>query len=534
MSYRRILLLLPALLFIVPSVAMAQKLTRKQLLKERVELQRTIDSLKSVIGGSVEEISDTTQLEEEVSTSTLGNVDGEQFADVASGSNAHSGHSIWHIHKRIALNEVEGNLDSTVLTSSISNQVYLEGLKRIRTAIPLAYNDIVKNYIIFYTEKMPSRASDILGLSAYYLPAFEKIFESYGLPKELSVMAIVESALNPAAISIENAKGMWQFMYKTALQYNLKINSYIDERFDPFASAHAAAKYLRDSYTVFGDWYLAITAFNCGVGNVNKAISRAASRDFWKVYPYLPREARGYVPSFIAALYLLEYHKEYNLNPTIFSTPEKAEAMKINRNVHFEQISGVIGIPMEELKNYNPKYTQNIIPGLSGECILQLPCSYATAFKDREQEIYSYRDSLYFSDITKESVKERSSKPSSGGYITHRVKKGETLGRIAAKYHVSLQNLMKWNGLSSRSVLRIGQSIKIYSGKGPSVSQGSSKSQAKTTSSGGYQWYTIKKGDTLYDISIKCKVPLNTILKLNGLKKNSKIYPGKKLKIKKL
>ena len=333
MSYRRTLLIILSFALAVPTVASAQKLTKKQLLKERIELQRTIDSLKNIIEGGALEMSDTTQFEDENTNGGFNFLDSEQFADVDPGCNPDSLLSMWYIQKRLTLNDSERDLDSVVLTSNIPDDVYIERLNRLNSFIPLSYNNIVKNHIIYYTEKMPVKAANILGLSSYYLPMFEEVFDYYGLPKELKAMAIIESALNPTATSRARARGMWQFMYRTALQYNLKINSYVDERLDPLASTHAAAKYLRDSYTIFGDWFLAISSYNCGVGNVNKAIRRAGSRDFWKIYPYLPRETRGYVPSFIAALYLLEYYKEHHIQPANFNLPAHVDTMKIHRNV---------------------------------------------------------------------------------------------------------------------------------------------------------------------------------------------------------
>lgn len=539
MSYLRTLLAIFLISIAVPHTASAQfnkKPTKKQLLQERIELQKTIDSLKSIIEGGALEMSDTSQFEEPEAYNGINYIDSEEFADVDPGSNPDSLMSMWYIQKRLTLNDAERALDSITLTSNIPDEVYMERLNRINSFIPLSYNSIVKNHIIYYTEKMPSKASHILGLSSYYLPIFEEIFDYYGLPKELKAMAIIESALNPVAVSRARAKGMWQFMYRTALQYNLKINSYVDERLDPIASTHAAAKYLRDSYTIFGDWFLAISSYNCGVGNVNKAIRRAGSRDFWKIYPYLPRETRGYVPSFIAAMYMLEYYKEHNLRPAQFNLPAHVDTFKVNKNLHFEQISAVVGIPVDELKNYNPQYIQNIIPGNSGEHILQLPFNYTVPFVEKEKEVYAYKDSVYFNPITKESIRKNAA-TSNGGDRVHIVKRGETLGHIAMKYHVSVKNLMRWNGLSSKSVLRIGQRIRIYGGSGPAVSSssGGSTSSATTSKSGGYEWYTIKKGDTLLGIAYKFKgVSLNDILRLNGLNKNSKIYPGRKIKIRKL
>ncbi len=537
MSYIRTLLAIALITFAVPTTLAAQttkKLSKKQLLKERIELQRTIDSLRNIIEGGALEMSDTTELEGDGTYNGFNYADSEEFANADPGSNPDSLLSMWYIQKRLTLNERD--LDSVVLTSNIPDEVYIERLNRINSFIPLSFNSIVKNHIIYYTDKMPTKAGQILGLSSYYLPIFEEIFDYYGLPKELKAMAIIESALNPVAVSRARAKGMWQFMYRTALQYNLKINSYVDERLDPIAATHAAAKYLRDSYTIFGDWFLAISSYNCGVGNVNKAIRRAGSRDFWKIYPYLPRETRGYVPSFIAALYMLEYYKEHNLQPANFNMPAHVDTFKVNKNLHFEQISAVIGISVDELKNYNPQYIQNIIPGNSGDHILQLPFNYTVPFVEKEKDVYAYKDSIYFNPLTKENIKNNAA-TRNGGDQVHIVKRGETLGHIAMKYHVSVKNLMRWNGLSSKSVLRIGQRIRIYGGSGPAVSSSSSgsKSSATTTKSSGYEWYTIKKGDTLLGIAYKFKgVNLNDILKLNGLTKNSKIYPGKKIKIRKL
>lgn len=540
MSYIRTLLAIALLTLAVPATLSAQtnkKPTKKQLLKERIELQKTIDSLKNIIEGGALEMSDTTQFEGNGAYNEINYIDSEEFANADPGSNPDSLMSMWYIQKRLTLSDKERDLDSVVLTSNIPDEVYIERLNKLNSFIPLSFNSIVKNHIIYYTDKMPTKAKQILGLSSYYLPIFEEIFDYYGLPKELKAMAIIESALNPVAVSRARAKGMWQFMYRTALQYNLKINSYVDERLDPIASTHAAAKYLRDSYTIFGDWFLAISSYNCGVGNVNKAIRRAGgSRDFWKIYPYLPRETRGYVPSFIAALYLLEYYQEHNLQPAELNMPAHVDTFKINKNLHFEQISAVVGISVDELKNYNPQYVQNIIPGNSGEHILQLPFNYTIPFVENENEVYTYKDSIYFNPITKANIRNNAA-TSNGGEQVHIVKRGETLGHIAMKYHVSVNNLMRWNGLSKKSVLRIGQRIRIYGGSGPVASSSSSgsKSSATTSKSGGYEWYTIKKGDTLLGIAYKFKgVNLNDILKLNGLTKNSKIYPGKKIKIRKL
>lgn len=511
-----------ALLVALPEGGYAQIRTKKQLLKEREQMYATIDSLKAIIKESEAQTLEQEQYEEELSSLDSNYVLEGYQPDTIS--------PMWYFQNRQSDKILD--LDSVVLQSNTPDEVYLRRLNKMNSFIPLSYNNIIKNNIILYTERIPSRSADILGLGAYYLPLIEEILDECNMPKELKAMAIIESAFNPVAVSRAKAKGLWQFMHYTGLQYGLRIDSYVDERLDPYKATRAAAAYLKNSYEDFkGDWFLAISSYNCGTGNVKKAIRRAGSNDFWDIYPYLPRETRGYVPAFIGALYLLEYYEEHNIKPVNFNFPVTTDTIVINRNVHFDHISKAIGIPVSELKKYNPQYLQNIIPGEKGEFILRLPSSYIIPFIEKEDEIYAQKVVL---------------PPPPPPYIIHKVRKGETLTHIARKYGVSVSNLMKWNKLTSKSTLRIGQSIKVRGGKATAVSSASSSgsqksataksgsASVKTSGSGGYQWYTIKKGDTLYGISLKCKVPLNSILKLNGLKKNSKIYPGKKIKIKKL
>lgn len=219
--------------------------------------------------------------------------------------------NIWYTHKMAAEDEVDYDMDSVKFESNVPDSVYIERLKKMNSFISLPYNDIVKNYIILYSEKMPTKMSNILGLCQYYMPIFDEIFNRYDLPEELKAMAVIESAMNPLAVSRAGAKGMWQFMYSTAKMYGLHIDSFVDERMDPVKSAEAAAQYLQDSYEIFGDWNLAIASYNCGAGNVNKAIRRSGGkRAFWDIWPYLPRETRGYVPAFVGALYAMNFYKE--------------------------------------------------------------------------------------------------------------------------------------------------------------------------------------------------------------------------------
>jgi len=423
-------------------------------------------------------------------------------------------------------------------TSDIPDSVYISRLNRINTSVKIPYNDVVRSYIIYYTQKMsPSKRSRIVGLASYYMPLFEEIFDQYGIPPELAKVSVIESALNPMAVSRARAAGMWQFMRRTGSQYGLEINEYVDERFDYVKETHAAAKYLRDAYEIFGDWSLAIASYNCGPGNVNKAIKRAGGgHDFWDVYKYLPRETRGYVPAFIAAMYMLSYYREHNITPSFVDTPPQVDTFHVGNNLHFGQLNECVGIDMELLRNLNPEYVKDIIPGKTKERVLKLPYSFSGAFIDVQDTIYAYKDSIFFDPVKVKAVSsshsvKAGSASSAPTYFTYKVKKGDSLGKIASRNHTTVAKLKKWNGLRS-DVIRPGQRLRIYNGKGPSTTVASSTSK-NTTSSGGYVYYKVRKGDTLYGIANKFSgVTMNDIMKLNGLTRKSKIYAGQKLKIK--
>ena len=535
----RFLPLILLLFILIPFESYSQfwkKENQKKTLRLEIDkLKKVVDSLQCIIDEGAIAISDTTaQLEDSLLSNEYSFNNSHIFEDAEPGCNPDSLLSILYNERNISMERYIIESDSLELVSNIPDSIYIAKIKKMNSFIPIPYNHVVRNQIIAYTEKMPTFANKILGLSKYYLPIFEEIFDYYGLPTELKAMAIIESGLNPTAVSRARAKGMWQFMYRTALQYNLHINSFVDERLDPIKSAHAAAKYLKDAYTIFGDWALAISSYNCGTGNVNKAIRRAGSKEFWAIYPYLPRETRGYVPAFVGALYLLSYHKDYpNLKPDQITLPAHVDTFAIKKNVHFEQIAANIGISVEALRTLNPQYTHDIIPGDEREYILQLPFNYTASFVEKQDSIYTYKDSVYFNPIVYNQLKE-DKMMSQSSRITHKVRSGETLGGIAGRYGVKLSSLLRWNGLTSKSVIRPGQRIVIYrNGVGPAASSGS-KGSAKTTTSGGYKYYTVKSGDTLSGIAHKCGVSLNSILKLNGLTTKSKIFPGKKIKVKKI
>ena len=516
--------------------------SKKELTGEIGRLQRVIDSLRQEIDSFSIPIIDTiTNVNDSINPGALSFFEGEDFIDPAPiAANTDSLLSVWYTQKAITLTDDSMvNLDDEVLTSSTPDSVYMERLKSMNSFITLPYNNIVKNHIIHYTTKIPNKIDVILGLSSYYLPRFEEIFDQYDLPKELVVMSIIESALNPRAVSRANAKGMWQFMLRTARQYDLRIDSYVDERLDPWASAHAAAKYLKDSYAIFGDWLLAIASYNCGAGNVNKAIRRAGgSKDFWAVYPFLPRETRGYVPSFVAALYSLNYYKEHKIAPRQMAMPAHVDTFVIKKPLHFGQIAELINISKEEISDYNPQYIRGIIPGNEKGNVLCLPYQYTLSFVDVEDNVYAYKDSIYFSP----SVYKDAGTSTSTNAITHTVRSGETLGHIALKYRVRVSDLQAWNGIRGTNI-RIGQRLTIYTSNPPAVASATSTSTStssstqssapKTSTTGGYITYTVKKGDTLWDISRMFEgVTLNSIMELNGFTNKSKIMPGAKIKIK--
>jgi len=452
--------------------------------------------------------------------------------------------SIWYLHRQASRN-TEGtgyNLDSVHFSSNVPDSVIIRRLRKMNSFITLPYNETVRNYIILYSEKMPTKMGQIMGLSTYYFPIFEETFNQYGLPEELKYLAVIESALNPVAVSRANAKGMWQFMFNTAKNYGLEINSYVDERFDPFESADAAARYLQEAYSIFGDWSLAISSYNCGSGNVNKAIKRAGGRrDFWSIYPYLPKETRGYVPAMVGAMYAMTYYKECGIEPEPIHMPARVDTFNITRNLHFRQISEVIGLPIADLRDLNPQYYNDIVPGNSGEYVLRLPFNWTSTFTEMQDSIYRYKASEVFARIDVNNNPANVNNPRYGSgrssstyttsWTTHKVRSGETLGGIARKYHCTVNQIKSWNNLRSTNI-QIGQKLKIQQrGSSAAVSTASSTSSSgNSTSASGSITYTVRSGDTLTKIASRYPgVSANDIMKFNGI--GEKIHPGMKIKI---
>ena len=431
--------------------------------------------------------------------------------------------------------EIGYDMDSVHFTSNVPDSVFLQRLAKMNAYITLPYNETVKNYIILYSEKMPTKMRLMLGLADYYMPIFEETFNKYNMPEELKYMAVIESALNPVAVSRAGAKGIWQFMHTPAKSYGLKINSYVDERLDPVKATDAAARYLQDAYRIFGDWNLAISSYNCGSGNVNKAIRRAGGNDnFWAIYEYLPRETRGYVPAFVGAMYAFRYYKEHGLTPQDVDMPVHVDTFEIRRNLHFAQISELVGVPMDMLRELNPQYMHDMIPGNESPYILRLPSQYTTSFIDHQDSLYTYKAKELFSPATLENIRAAGSS-SSSTVTTYVVKRGDYLGKIAARNHVTVAQIKSWNNLRSNTV-RVGQRLKIYKGGSApatktSTSSSSSESKSSAASSeGGFTTYTVKKGDTLYEIARRYPgVSADEIKKYNGIGNNIRV--GQKIKI---
>ena len=437
---------------------------------------------------------------------------------------------LWYTHQMAALETKDETYDINTVqfSSNVADEVYIERLKKMNSFIQIPYNEIVRKYIIMYSEKMPRSMHHILGLCNYYMPIFEEIFDSYDLPVELTAMTIIESHMNPRAESRVGAKGMWQFMYKTAKGYGLHIDSFVDERMDPVKSCNAAARYLRDVYKIFGDWNLAIASYNCGAGNVLKAIKRAGgSRQFWDIWPYLPAETRNYTPAFVGALYTLEYYKEHGLKPESMVMPTGVDTLEIKKQLHLKQVSEITGAPHEELKNLNPQYKHEIIPGHERTYILRIPHQYTMDFIEREDTIYKHKSNVFFDSATIKQIQAAGD----GVKIVYTVKSGDSLGAIAKKHNVTVAKIKEWNKLKSDSI-KIGQKLIIYrGGKAPATSSSSKPSTSSSSTSKQTKiTYTVKSGDALGKIAATHGVSVAKLKEWNNLKSDN-IIVGQKLTI---
>ena len=354
---------------------------------------------------------------------------------------------------------VDTTCTATSTNPVFSDTVYTDRLANLPCIVPMVYNQPVKANIDRYATKLRHQVSYMLGMMEYYEPLIEQALDVHGVPNELKYLPVVESALNPMAVSRVGATGLWQFMYTTGKLYGLKQNSLVDDRRDPVKATWAAAKHLKDLYNRFGDWSLAIAAYNCGSGNVNKAIYRSGGKtDFWDIYWYLPRETRGYLPAFIAATYIMTYHAEHGICPMESKLPLATDTIMINRLLHFDQIAAVCDIDMETLRGLNPQYREDVIPGKFQPNSLRLPEDKIRTFILSGDSIYNYDREKYFSA---EKVKVLKNQATNSGFIYHKIRSGETLSTIARRYRVTVNELKRWNGLSSSRIVA-GKRLKIY------------------------------------------------------------------------
>lgn len=358
--------------------------------------------------------------------------------------------------------------ESSPTAGDMSDETIIKNLQSIPTTIEMPFNSVVKNHIDLYVNRRRSLVESMLGLSLYYMPIFEEALEREGLPLELKYLPIIESALNPDAVSRAGATGLWQFMLPTAKGLGMEVTTLVDERRDPVASSAMAAKYLKQLYEIFNDWGLAIAAYNCGPGNINKALARAGAsadnpKDYWQIYYYLPAETRGYVPGFIGATYAMTHYADHGISPSLAKRPILTDTVHVNSRLHFNSIAQILNIPVEELQVLNPQYRQRVIPGSDSKpYALRLPSQLVYNYLMLEDSIVAESAKMLPRSVVE--IAQQGGGSSSGGYTDvtkwHKVRRGETLASIARKYGVTERQLRRWNGLKSSKVSR-GKTLKI-------------------------------------------------------------------------
>lgn len=492
----------------------------------------------------------------------------------------------WYIQNAFLLDSVE-LAEADTLKQILPDSIYIQRLQSLQSAVSLSYNNTVKNFITMYTVRRPKQVAVMLGLGNYYFPLFEEALAKYGLPMELKYLPIIESALNPGANSVANAVGLWQFMYSTGKMYKLEITTFVDERRDPVKATDAAVRYLRDLYNIYNDWHLVIAAYNCGPGNVNKAIKRSGNaKDYWKIYYKLPKETRGYVPAFIAANYVMNFYQSHNIFPKSPDFPIITDTLMVNDYLHFNQIAEVIGISVEQLRVLNPQYLRDIIPASKTKAYsLVLPQDEISAYLENETFIHDHRRTEYFpnNEIVNPQSRYISFEPSDikgRDKIIYSVRSGDNLGAISNWFRVRISDLKFWNKIN-RNFIRVGQKLAIYVPEGqgeyyshlnrmsyaekqksrykkptytpsaklasavktpqvesatlanndePKLSEKADDSSKNTSQR--FEYYTVRKGDNLWSIAQKYPGVSNTdIMKINNIKTANSLMIGQKLKI---
>ena len=445
--------------------------------------------------------------------------------------------SLWK--KELTNSELFEDMQKSILDQDYEEVVYNElptdtlkaRLERLnaRTPFNVEYNPILESVIKSYLKRNKKGMERLMALSTYYFPLFEQELDKYDIPLEIKYLAIVESALNPRARSRVGATGLWQFMFPTGKMHGLGVSSYVDERMDPVRSTEAAAQYMANLYKAFGDWDLVLASYNSGPGNVSKAIRRSGgSTDYWHLRRYLPRETAGYVPAFLATLYLFEYADEHKFQPAY---PEvvyfETDTIQVKKLLSFDQVSKFTGVDTEMLEFLNPSYKLNIIPFVKDEkYTLRLPVKATGQFVSNENAIYDIIDA----EIA-EKKKELPQYVETEERIRYKVKNGDYLGKVAEKYGVGINSIKKWNNLRSNN-LKIGQYLTIYPRKPVAVANQESSAK-KTSSSSSLKTYTVRRGDSLWSISKKFPgVTVQNLRSWNDMSSSS-LKPGMKLKISK-
>ena len=480
----------------------------------------------------------------------------------------------WYVQNVFLLDSTQ-LAEADTLKQTLPDSVYIQRLQSMQSAVSLSYNSTVKNYIAMYTNRKPKQVAVMLGLANYYFPMFEEALAKYGLPMELKYLPIIESALNPGANSSASAVGLWQFMYPTGKMYKLEISTFVDERRDPLKATDAAVRYLRDLYNIYNDWHLVIAAYNCGPGNVNKAIKRSGNaKDYWKIYYKLPKETRGYVPAFIAANYVMNFYQSHNIYPQLPAFPIITDTIMVNQYLHFDQIAEVIGISMEQIRTLNPQYRRDIIPASKTKAYsLVLPQDEISAYLENESAIRDHRRNEFFPNNEIVNPQTKFVSVESGDFkgrdkVIYTVKQGDNLGAISGWFRVRVSDIQYWNKLR-KNFIKAGQKLTIYvtEGQGEYYAQLNKMSHAEkqkslnkkptyastanvvitkpsekvvsaaadiqnNSSNSDFVYYTVRKGDNLWTIARKFPgVSNQDIMKINNISAAKSLMVGQKLKI---
>jgi membrane-bound lytic murein transglycosylase D len=457
----------------------------------------------------------------------------------------------------LSVDESPFNAESQI--QNIPDSVFIERLGALNSMIDLSYNESVKKMIELYAHKIRNKVQIMLGLSNYYFPIFEQILDKYKMPIELKYMAIIESALNAKAFSRAGASGLWQFMYGTGKLYGLEVNSYVDERRDPIKSTEAAARYLSDLYNIYNDWPLVIAAYNCGPGNINRAIARSGGkRDYWSIYYRLPRETRGYVPAFISAAYIMNYYKCHNLVPSVPNFQIVSDTIMITNYLNFNQLSSILNLNIEIIRELNPMFKKDIIPAKKDHAYpLVLPIELITKFIESENEIYAFKRNEFFpNNKIKEPEKleaHSANIPSIVGKtkVFYTVKTSEVIGMVAGWFKVKTSDIKYWNNIRG-NLIRSGQKLAIYvpndladyyaefdnmsfNEKQHAIGKTTTQQIVVTKGSSddaNYIYHTVRSGDNLWDIARQYPgASADEIKMLNNITNTQGLFPGQKLKI---